>query len=206
MNNIIEPNGKKQMKMTLTLSAIELSRRLHSREMKATELLQITLDRIDEVNPNIHAIVALEKGMNSYLTTNVELASNFSDFCRVSLSSDRQKLFREAQDADIELDAAFLNVGTNNDKPGWLKGIPLCIKDLEDARGLPTTLGGCPLLGKHMPDVQRIDDSGDIHSFDTGWIFQNAKEDAPYVQRLRNAGGKKHIGTTCFFCRFCVST
>lgn len=65
MNIIIEPNGKKQMKMTLTLSAIELSRRLHSREMKATELLQITLDRIDEVNPKIHAIVALEKGMDS---------------------------------------------------------------------------------------------------------------------------------------------
>ena len=46
----------------LTLSAIELSRRLHSREVTAVQLLTATLNRIDEVNPKINAIIALRKG------------------------------------------------------------------------------------------------------------------------------------------------
>ena len=47
----------------LSISAIELSRRLHSREVTAVELMKATLARIDDVNPKVRAIVALRKGM-----------------------------------------------------------------------------------------------------------------------------------------------
>ena len=46
----------------LSLSAIELSEQLHSRQITAVELLTKTLDRIEDVNPTINAIVSL-KGM-----------------------------------------------------------------------------------------------------------------------------------------------
>lgn len=46
----------------LTLSAIELSHRLQSREVKAVDLMKTTLERIDEVNPKVNAIIALRKG------------------------------------------------------------------------------------------------------------------------------------------------
>ena len=46
----------------LSISAIELSRRLHAREVTAVDLLKMTLDRIDEVNPKLHAIISLRKG------------------------------------------------------------------------------------------------------------------------------------------------
>lgn len=46
----------------LSLSAVELSRRLHSREISSVDLMQATLDRIDEVNPQLRAIIALRKG------------------------------------------------------------------------------------------------------------------------------------------------
>lgn len=39
----------------LTLSAIELSHRLQSREVKAVDLMKTTLERIDEVNPKVNA-------------------------------------------------------------------------------------------------------------------------------------------------------
>ena len=43
----------------LSLSAIELSEQLHSRQITAVELLTKTLDRIEDVNPTINAIVFL---------------------------------------------------------------------------------------------------------------------------------------------------
>lgn len=72
-----------------------------------------------------------------------------------------------------------------------MTGIPLCIKDLENAKGLPTTLGGCPLLGKKVAVAQRSPNSNEeSYLFENGWVFRNAEEDDPYVQRLRTAGGK----------------
>lgn len=47
----------------LSISAIELSRRLRAREITAVGLLRATLDRIDRVNPDVNAIVALRKGI-----------------------------------------------------------------------------------------------------------------------------------------------
>jgi Asp-tRNA(Asn)/Glu-tRNA(Gln) amidotransferase A subunit family amidase len=75
-------------------------------------------------------------------------------------------------------------------KPGWLTGIPLCIKDLENAKGLPTALGGCRLVGKQMQASQSTDNIKDSYIFDNKWVFANAQEDDPYVERLRDAGGK----------------
>ena len=44
----------------LSLSAIELSSSLHSRQITAVELLTKTLDRIEDVDPKIKAIVSLK--------------------------------------------------------------------------------------------------------------------------------------------------
>ena len=56
----------------LSISAIELSRRLHAREITAVEVLRTTLDRIDNVNPKIRAIVALRKGMKAAVMHNCQ--------------------------------------------------------------------------------------------------------------------------------------
>mmetsp|Transcript_32539 Transcript_32539/g.68425 ORF Transcript_32539/g.68425 Transcript_32539/m.68425 type:complete len:519 (-) Transcript_32539:3821-5377(-) len=138
----------------LSISAVELSRRLHSREIKAVDLLTTTLDRIDDINPKVRAIVALRK--------------------------DRENLLQEALDADFDLDSAA--GGTGRDKHvGWLRGIPLAIKDLENAQGLPTTRG-CPLFAQQSEN----EDEG---SYNFGnWKFENEVEDEPFVRRLRDAG------------------
>ena len=49
---------------------------------------------------------------------------------------------------------------------GWLHGIPVAIKDLSNAKGFPTTLGGSPLIHEHNV----------------------AKENDDFVQRLIDAG------------------
>eukprot|EP00956_Cyclotella_meneghiniana_P001202 scaffold1350_cov56-Cyclotella_meneghiniana.AAC.15 len=151
---------------SLTLSAIDLSRRLHSREITAVELLKATLERVDEVNPKIRAIIALQK--------------------------DRDKLFKEAKEADFDLDSAASD--RNAKKPSWLRGIPLCVKDLEDVQGLPTTFGGCPLFGKQFTEEMTTMENS--YMFDNGWVFQNANEDSAYVQRLREAGAPE-LGMGC---------
>mmetsp|Transcript_1480 Transcript_1480/g.3350 ORF Transcript_1480/g.3350 Transcript_1480/m.3350 type:complete len:530 (-) Transcript_1480:217-1806(-) len=140
----------------LSVSAIELSRRLHSREITAVELLQTTLDRIDDVNPKLRAIIALRK--------------------------DRENLLQEALEADFDLDYAAANTDRRK-QVGWLRGIPLAIKDLFMAKGIPTTLGGCPLFGEQS---EQGEDEG---SYKFGnWSFENEVEDEPYVGRLRDAG------------------
>ncbi|KAL3769322.1 hypothetical protein ACHAWO_007521 [Cyclotella atomus] len=144
----------------LSLSAIELSQRLHSRKITAVELLTATLKRIDDVNAKICAIIALRR--------------------------DRARLSKEAEQADNDLDAAAAVAAAK--KPGWLTGIPLCIKDLENAKGLPTALGGCRLVGKQMQASQSTDNIKDSYIFDNKWVFANAQEDDPYVERLRDAG------------------
>lgn len=40
-----------------------------------------------------------------------------------------------------------------------------------------------------MTNSQSADSTEDVHVFDNGWVFANAQEDDPYVQRLRDAGG-----------------
>ena len=87
---------------------------------------------------------------------------------------DRVKLLQEAIAADFDLDSASETGNTENNQVGWLRGIPLAIKDLASVKGLPTTLGGCPLFGE-------LSEQGD-------WKFENEVEDEPFVLRLRSAG------------------
>lgn len=55
---------------------------------------------------------------------------------------------------------------------------------MDDAKGLPTTLGGCPLFSEQsMLD----EDTDDYYTFGN-WMFKNEVEDAPFVKRLRDAG------------------
>jgi amidase len=51
-------------------------------------------------------------------------------------------------------------------RKGWLHGIPIAVKDLSNAEGFPTTMGGSPLVQDESP----------------------AKESDPFVQRLTDAG------------------
>ena len=95
---------------------------------------------------------------------------------------DRDNLLQEAQDADFDLDSAAASTDENN-QAGWLRGIPLAIKDLEKAKGLPTTSGGCPLFGVQ---TEQGEDEGSYRFGD--WKFENEMEDEPFVRRLRDAG------------------
>ena len=137
----------------LKYSAIELSQALHSRQVSAVDLMRHTLNRIDTINPQINAVVSLEQN--------------------------RSKLMEKARLADELLDhsAAEKNSVDQNSyetSDHWLRGIPIAIKDLEDAQGFPTTKG-CPLFGTYSDESNT-------------WHFDDQIDDAPYVQRLRDAG------------------
>lgn len=88
--------------------------------------------------------------------------------------------------------------------------MPLCIKDLENAKGFPTTQGGCPLFGEQVSsrEADTSTTSKSRYSFENGWRFKNKVEDAPYVQRLKDAGpiiiGKTNSKSTVYFvCMHC---
>ena len=64
--------------------------------------------------------------------------------------------------------ASLLMAGKNgnNNKPGWLAGLPVAIKDLTDVEGVRTTYGS-PIYANHIPKVshplvKRIEDMGGI--------------------------------------------
>ena len=98
------------------------------------------------------------------------------------LPLDRDRLFREAESADFDLDNAVAT-SDGDTKVAWLRGIPLAIKDLENAEGFPTTRGGCPLFGEH---AEQEEDDG---SYRFGnWSYPKEAEDEPFVRRLRDAG------------------
>jgi amidase len=125
-----------------------------------------TLQRIEDVNPTINAVVSLR---------------NQDD-----VKYDYDGLMDEARRADELLDAAADAAADDDDTNNymlssndhWLRGIPMAIKDLEDAKGFPTTKGS-PLFRTY---------DNESASSSSSWHFDNAVEDAPYVQRLRNAG------------------
>ncbi len=97
-------------------SALDLSAMLASRQVSAHELMRATLERIDAVNPQVNAIVALR---------------------------DPDALITEAKAADAA------------DSKGWLHGIPIAIKDLANAAGLPTSKGS-PLFAGQMAERDDI--------------------------------------------------
>ena len=58
----------------------------------------------------------------------------------IVLLRDRNDLMEDAKRAD------------QNDRRGWLHGIPIAIKDVSNAKGIPTTMGGSQLSKNFVPD------------------------------------------------------
>jgi amidase len=113
----------------LCLDAYTLSKEMESGHVTSLQLMKATLERIQEVNPELRALI-------NVLPDSI--------------------LLEKASEAD------------KNPRQGWLHGIPIAIKDLSDAAGFPTTLGGSPLVShtnvaKTSDDFcQRLEDAGAI--------------------------------------------
>ena len=89
----------------------DLARRVRAKEVSARELAQGALDRIDALNPQVNAFVAV----------------------------DAEAALRDAAAVD-ELVAA-------GEDPGPLAGVPIGVKDLEDAAGFVTSMGSATRAG-----------------------------------------------------------
>jgi aspartyl-tRNA(Asn)/glutamyl-tRNA(Gln) amidotransferase subunit A len=89
----------------LNLSLTELTDALRTRHASPVELMHACFERIDQLNPQLNALVA---------------------------SVDREQLLAQARQAEARL-------AHGEGRP--LEGVPLGVKDLEDAVGLPTTHG-----------------------------------------------------------------
>jgi aspartyl-tRNA(Asn)/glutamyl-tRNA(Gln) amidotransferase subunit A len=116
------------MEEQLRLSLVDLAETLRSRKASPVEVMEAVLDRIDETNPDLNAVVAMY---------------------------DREQLLEEAR-------AAESRIQRGDSRP--LEGIPLGVKDLEDAKGLVTSLGSLPFKD------------------------QVAEKDSLHIERLRKAG------------------
>lgn len=109
----------------LDKDALEQSAALEKREISVEELMRLTLERIDEVNGDVNAIVSLR---------------------------DPDELIAEARAFD------------NAPRDGWMAGLPLAVKDLANAKGLPNTMGS-PLFADQISAgddvmVARMRDAG----------------------------------------------
>lgn len=115
-------------------TARSLVNAVQSRQMSVLEVVESHLDRIDQANPTLNAIVAMRSA---------------------------EEIRDEAKAMDVEL-AASPAVGA--DRP--LLGLPMAIKDLADAKGLPTRSGskltGVEPLGRDSLFVSRIRAAGAI--------------------------------------------
>lgn len=109
-------------------SATDMLRDLRERKIGAVELLDVHLDQVRALNPEINAVVAL----------------------------DEEGARRQARLVD--------EAGRRSSDEGKLLGLPMTIKDVFPAEGMPVT-GGLPHLAGHMPE-----------------------RDADVVERLREAG------------------
>jgi aspartyl-tRNA(Asn)/glutamyl-tRNA(Gln) amidotransferase subunit A len=94
--------------------AYELAAMIRRRELKPSELMAATIERIEQTNPKLNAFVALR-----------------SDAAMAEARVLDEKIARK-------------------EEVGPLAGLPLGVKDLEDAAGLPTTHGSVPFKN-HMP-------------------------------------------------------
>ncbi|KAL7468923.1 hypothetical protein ACHAXS_009182 [Conticribra weissflogii] len=162
----------------LHLTALELSHHLGCGKITATRLMAETLDRIDDINPSVRAIVALR---------------------------DRKRLMEEAYAADLELKNYIDGKSTDekNFEKRWLLGIPIAIKDISHAKGFPTTMGGCTLYGEELlpnghdaansMNSTDAEQDGKYHVFGK-WKYKSQTEDDPYVKRLRDAAPELAMG------------
>jgi len=120
-----------------------------------------------------------------------------------------EELLEKARDAD------------NTPRQGWLHGIPMAIKDLSNAAGFPTTLGGSPLVDQTVVATenddfcQRLVDAGAIvigktntpehglgsHTFNTKWgTTRNS-----YSQSKSAGGSSGGAAVAVATCMLCVA-
>lgn len=93
----------------LNMDALQLSDAMARGAVRAVDVMQATLARIEAVNGSVNAVVSLR---------------------------DEGALLAEARQADAA------------PRTGWLHGIPLAVKDLANAAGLPTSFGSPALAGQ----------------------------------------------------------
>src|SRR5260370_31240056 len=110
--------------------AHELAAMIRNRDIKAAELMELTIKRIEQTNPKLNAFCALR-----------------------------------ADDALADARALDDKIA-RREELGPLAGLPLGVKDLEDAAGLPTTHGS-KAFKDHMPksdsvQVSRLKAAGPI--------------------------------------------
>eukprot|EP00536_Pseudo-nitzschia_multiseries_P009613 jgi/Psemu1/23680/gm1.23680_g len=113
-----------ELKLKLwSMDAITLSEAIRGGRITCEQLMEATLDRIEELNPRYNAIILLK---------------------------DRKSLLEQARDMDeARARAQRARTGTSStftSEFGWLYGIPVAIKDVSNAEGFPTTLGGSRLV------------------------------------------------------------
>ena len=101
-----------------------------------------------------------------------------SDINALIACKDRQSILDQAHEADQRLNRKTCPCG-------WLTGIPIAIKDLDDAAGFPTTQGGCPAFGEAAGEGNPRDREFEYFG---NWRYKLQTRDAPYVRRLRDAG------------------
>jgi Asp-tRNA(Asn)/Glu-tRNA(Gln) amidotransferase A subunit family amidase len=110
--------------------AYELAAMIRRRELKPSELMAATIERIEQTNPKLNAFVALR--------TDAAMA--------------------EARALDEKI--------AKGEEIGPLAGLPLGVKDLEDAAGLATTYGSVPfknhIAKKDSVQVARLKAAGAI--------------------------------------------
>src|ERR1035437_2038921 len=87
--------------------AHELAAMIHKREIKPSELMDLTIRRIEQTNPKLNAFCALR-----------------ADGAMADARAMDEKIARQ-----------------RHEEAGALAGLPLGVKDLEDAAGLCTTFG-----------------------------------------------------------------
>jgi len=118
------------MKEILTLSLVELVKKIQNRELSPVELMNATLSRIDETHDDLNAIVSMV---------------------------DKDLLVDQANQSEKR-------VMDNEARP--LEGIPLGVKDLEDVKGLITSMGSIPfrdnMAENDSTQVERLKAAGAI--------------------------------------------
>ena len=125
---LLASNSKNRMDEILSLDAYSLSKALDRNEFTCVDLMHATLNRIEDINEDCLAIILLRD--------RDELLNE------AAMADDRRRRRRELS---IDLDPFSDNE--------WLCGIPIAIKDISNAKGLPTTFGGSPLFEGFVPSV-----------------------------------------------------
>jgi amidase len=87
------------------------------------------------------AIERKEISCEDVMKVTLDQIDKFNPICNaIILLRDRDELLKEAREAD------------QGQRKGWLHGIPIAVKDISNAKGIPTTMGGSGLSEKFVPN------------------------------------------------------